>query len=191
MNPGRTSAPFASMVCLVKIGPFGIWGRPSPTAIMVSPFTITYPFSMMRRSASIVTTVPPVMRRSTKLAGLAAAGSCARVFSAPAETIATLANMIANFFFAIRFGFIFFPWLSKVGRIERFRKQIAHLERFRFALQVSQNHGDIAAKLPDQLAACAARRRQCVCVGNDGDGVKVAFAFAHGFEDGDSLRADR
>src|SRR5580704_5654341 len=124
------------MDCLVKIGPLGIRGRPSPTATMASPLTITYPFSMMRRSASMVTTVPPVMRRSTKLAGLAGAGSCAQILSATAERIATHAMTTAIFLLAVRFGFIFFPWLSQVGGIERFRKQLAHLERFRFAFQI-------------------------------------------------------
>src|SRR5271163_4729051 len=191
MKPGKTRAPFASMVCFVKIGPFGMRGRPSPTATMVSPLTITYPFSITRRSTSIVTTVPPVIRRSTKLAGLGCACSCAEILSAPMQTIAAQANTMAFPLFAIRFGFIFFPRLSQVGRIERFRKQIAHLDSFGFTLQIGKDYGDIAAKFPDQLAACAAGRRERVVIRDDGNGVKVAFAFAHGFKDRYSFGADR
>lgn len=62
---------------------------------------------------------------------------------------------------------------------------------FGFALEICQNHRDIATKLPDQLAASPARGRERFRVGNNGDRIKAAFAFAYGFENRDSLRADR
>src|SRR5579859_1110988 len=190
MNPGRTSAPLASIVCFVKIGPLGMWGRPSPRATIESPLTITKPFSIIRRSASMVTIVPPVIRRSTKLAGFASACSCALVFGATADKIAKQANTMALIWTVIRFGFMFFPRSSQVGRIERFRKKVAHPQCFDFALQICQDHGDVAAKFPDQLAACTAGRRERIRVRDDSDGVKTALAFAHGFENRDTLGAD-
>src|SRR5579859_5818227 len=192
MNPGRTSAPLASMVCFVKIGPLGMWGRPSPSATIESPLTITKPFSIIRRSASMVTIVPPVIRRSTKLAGFAGACvcPCAEVIRAPAKIMITQASPLAVSRFLFGLGFIFFPCLSQIRRIERFRKKVAHPQCFDSALQICQDHGDIAAKLPDQLAACTAGRRERIRVRDDSDSVKTALAFAHGFENRDTLGAD-
>src|SRR5579872_2062494 len=189
IKPGRTRAPLASMDRLVNIGPLGMWGIPSPMATIVSSLMTMNPFSITRRSASIVTTMPLLIRRSTKLPGWAGACCCPEMFSAAAEIIAVQANTMAIFLIAFGCRFIVFPHLSRVGRIEGLRKKIAHLERFRFAFQICQDHRNIAAKFPDQLAARAARGRKRVCIGDHGDGVKVTLAFAHGLENRNTLGA--
>src|SRR5579864_4318859 len=176
---------------LVNIGPLGMWGIPSPMATIVSSLMTMKPFSITRRPASMVTTMPLLIRRSTKLPGWAGACTCPQMFSAAAEIIAVQANTMAIFLIAFGCGFIVFPHLSQVGRIKRLRKKIAHLKRLRFAFQICQNHGNIAAKFPDQLAASAAWRRKRVCISYHGDGVKVTLAFAHGFENCNALGANR
>src|SRR5277367_6008487 len=80
---------------------------------------------------------------------------------------------------------------SQIRRVERLWKKIVHPQRFCFAIQIRENHWDIAAKLPDQLAARTAGRRQRIRIGDDGDSVKIALALAHGFENRDALGANR
>src|SRR5260370_7436762 len=67
---------------------------------------------------------------------------------------------------------------------------MCHLSGRGPSLEVRHNHGNVAAKFPDQLTACAAGGRQRVGVSYHGNGVEAAFAFADGFEDGDALGAN-
>jgi hypothetical protein len=78
----------------------------------------------------------------------------------------------------------------QVRGIERFREEIAHLQDFGFAFQVGEDYRDVAAKFPDQLATGAAGWRQNVGIGDDGDGVEAALAFADGLENGGAFGAD-
>src|SRR6266478_9127308 len=90
-----------------------------------------------------------------------------------------------------QFRFSIFPFsfslFLPVGGIKRSRKQFTHPNDFGFAFQIRQNYRNVAAKLPDQLAARATRRCELIRVRNYGDGVKAALSFADGFEDGDAF----
>ncbi len=90
-----------------------------------------------------------------------------------------------------QFRFSIFPFsfslFLPVGGIKRFRKQFTHRDDFGFAFQIRQNYRNVAAKLPNQLAARATRRCELIRVRNHGDGVKAALAFADGFENGDAF----
>src|SRR5712692_2820537 len=88
-----------------------------------------------------------------------------------------------------KFSLSAFPFLE-VGGIEWFRKEILHLPDFHFAFEVRRDHGNIAAKFPDQLAASATGRRQRVGVSYHRNGIEAALTFADGLEDGDALSAD-
>src|SRR5215471_14464169 len=79
---------------------------------------------------------------------------------------------------------------SQVGRVEGFGKKIAHWDGFHFAFEIGEDDGDVAAEFPDDLAAGAARRSERIGVGDDGDGVEAAFAFANSLENSDTFRAD-
>ena len=48
---------------------------------------------------------------------------------------------------------------SQIGGIEGLRKKILHANHFGFALEICHDHGNVAAKFPDQLAASATGRR--------------------------------
>lgn len=69
-------------------------------------------------------------------------------------------------------------------------EKIAHLDRFGLAFEVREDYRNVAAEFPDELAAGAAGRSECVCVGDNGDGVEAAFAFAESFENRDTFGAD-
>src|SRR5215472_5963855 len=56
--------------------------------------------------------------------------------------------------------------------------------------RVDQDDLDVAAELPQDLAAGAAGRGQRVRVGSDGDAAELTDAFADGLENGDALGAD-
>src|SRR5262249_5293545 len=71
-----------------------------------------------------------------------------------------------------------------------FRKEVFQLVDFGFAARIHEGDFDIAAKLPEDLAARAARRSEAIGIGGDGDAAELADAFADGFEDGDALGAD-
>src|SRR5260370_20580478 len=77
-----------------------------------------------------------------------------------------------------------------MGRIEGFRKQSLHLDCFRLAFEIRQNHGNVAAKFPNQLAARATGRSKSIGIRYHGNGVEAALTFADGFEDGDPLGAN-
>src|SRR5260370_2301656 len=77
-----------------------------------------------------------------------------------------------------------------MGRIEGFRKQSLHLDCFRLALEIRQDHGNVAAKCQDQLAARATGRSKSIGIRHYGNGVEAALPFADGFEDGDPLGAN-
>src|SRR5712692_8450356 len=187
MNPGSTSLPFALMLCAPEY--FDSMATREPTATIASPCTAIAPSSMTRRSESIVTIVPPVTSRSTFFF----AADCARAQHGekPKLNIKAHADTIPFFILLIRIVFIFLSRFSQVGGIKRPRKKAAHLDHFGFAFQVCQNHGNVTAEFPDQLAACSAGWREDVRVGDHGNGIEAAFAFAHGFENRNALRANR
>src|SRR6266849_5518501 len=80
MNPGRISLPRASIFFLM-LSLFGAHGSPAPEperiATISSPRTARKPSSRMRRPASIVTMVPPVINKSTDTASLDGVCACA------------------------------------------------------------------------------------------------------------------
>jgi hypothetical protein len=94
------------------------------------------------------------------------------------------------------------PWVvsCQVGRnnaaplqvccVKRLREEFAHLQDFGFAFEVGQDHRNVPAKFPDELAASAAGWSEGVGISDDGDGVKAALAFADGFKYGGAFGAD-
>jgi hypothetical protein len=58
------------------------------------------------------------------------------------------------------------------------------------ALQVGEDEFGVAAKLPKDLAAGSARRRQDVGVGYDGDAAELSGAFGDSFHDSHALSAN-
>jgi hypothetical protein len=80
---------------------------------------------------------------------------------------------------------------SQEGMVEGLGKEGGHVIALDFAFEVGENHFRIAAEFPQDLAARPAGRRERVGVRDDGDGVKSAFAFGNGLEDGDPLGAQR
>src|SRR5580692_8733120 len=80
--------------------------------------------------------------------------------------------------------------ILKIRGVEGFRKELAHAQDFDFAFEIGEHDRNVATKFPDDLAAVAAGRGERVGVGDDGDGIETALAFADGFEDGDALGAE-
>ena len=80
--------------------------------------------------------------------------------------------------------------VSEVRRVKRFREKDLHLDDFHFALEIGEDHGNVAAEFPDELAAGAARGSESIGVSDDGNGVEAALAFADGFENGDAFGAN-
>src|SRR6266849_4322656 len=74
--------------------------------------------------------------------------------------------------------------------IERLREQISHLEDFGLAFEIRHDHGNVAAKFPNQLAAGSARRRKSIGIRHHGNGLEPALAFTDGLEDGDAFGAN-
>ncbi len=56
--------------------------------------------------------------------------------------------------------------------------------------KVGQHDFDVAAELPEDLAAGATGRREGWCVGDYRDAFELPCSFGNGFENGDALRAD-
>src|SRR4029077_9841336 len=81
--------------------------------------------------------------------------------------------------------------LLQLRGIERLWKQIAHLNDFGFALEIGHDHGNVATKFPDQLAAGSARRRERIGIRHHGNSVEPALAFADCFKNGDAFGANR
>src|SRR5215210_132491 len=69
-------------------------------------------------------------------------------------------------------------------------EQLLHLERLGVAAQVGEDDRDVAAELPDDLAARAARRRQTLGVHDDAEALELALALRERLPDGDALGAD-
>src|SRR5262249_38653847 len=74
--------------------------------------------------------------------------------------------------------------------IEGSRKEVAHLDDLRFAFQVGEDDGNVAAEFPDDLPAYAARRRKFFGIGNDCYMFDFSFAFGDGFPDSDAFGAN-
>src|SRR4029077_4418646 len=133
-----------------------------PTARIASPFTTTPPFSRMRRSGSMVTTVPPAI---TKSAG--SLFSCATAEAAQRAAPATRTQKQQTCLFIEIAPSLGTERISEAGTVKGFGKEIAHLQHFHLALEVGKDDGDVAAKFPDELAASATGRRELVGVGYD------------------------
>src|SRR5215813_3795326 len=95
----------------------------------------------------------------------------------------------------LRNGFALEPRCSRnvnrlqAGSVERLGEKTVHGDDFGFAFEIGENHRDVATEFPDELTTCAAGSGQRVGVGDNGDGIKAAFAFADGFEDGHTFGA--
>src|SRR5579885_3648119 len=195
MKPGSTSVPAASIVCfactpLAKRCPKSC---AEPTKTIESPFTATTPSSMMRRLASMVTTVPPLTTRSKSAAPFGAA-ICARAVVAAAKRIAkrnTDLRGMERISGTSPYERQFYLKPLQARSVERFGKEFAHADDFRFAVKIREDHRNVAAELPDQLAARAAGRRQGIRIRDNGDGGKAALSFRDGLENGHPLRAHR
>ena len=59
------------------------------------------------------------------------------------------------------------------------------------ALQVRENHVEVAAELPQDLSACTAGRRWHLGISDDRDPAKVSMTFRDRLEHSDSFGADR
>src|ERR1043166_2517564 len=108
---------------------------------------------MIRRVWSIVTIVPPSTSRSA---------GCRRVWAVAFENIvvkirATQIN--ADLFTDLA--------LFQESGVERARQKIGDVKRLALTIQVCEYDRRAARKLPDDLAARAARWRQCFGIGNN------------------------
>jgi hypothetical protein len=72
---------------------------------------------------------------------------------------------------------------SQERTIERFWQERGHAIPFDFTLKVGEKNFGVAAEFPQDLATSAARWRERVRVGNDGDGVESALAFRNSLKD--------
>src|SRR5579883_1304026 len=164
MKPGSTSVPPALIVSFAcaPLAKRCAKSGAEPTKTIESPFTATTPSSMMRRLASMVTTVPPFTRRSKSAAAFGAA-ICPRAVVTAAKRIAKRntdlrATELING--SSPYGRQFYLKPLQVRSVERFGKQFAHAGDLRFAVKIREDHRNLAAELPDQLAARAAGQRQ-------------------------------
>src|SRR5487761_45328 len=140
----------------------------------------------MWRDASIVTTVPPVMIRSTWCCDWAG------------RAVATEKNRKPRKNFFMELPRLWPVPMKSIGpgpelqirRIEWARQQFRRTVVLDFAIQVRENHGHVAAKFPDNLAASAAGRRQLIRVGDNGDGAEFTLAFRDCLENGNALGAN-
>src|SRR5687767_10433223 len=78
----------------------------------------------------------------------------------------------------------------QVSLVEGLRQQIPQLMSSRFAAEVGEDDLDVAAELPEDLAARAAGRCRLVRLADDGDAAEFAVAIGDRLEHGDALRAD-
>lgn len=76
-------------------------------------------------------------------------------------------------------------------RVKWARQEIERTFALDFAVEIGEDHWDIAAKFPNDLTTGPAGRRERHGIGDNCDGVEFAFAFGDGFENGDTFRADR
>src|SRR5690348_5626987 len=83
------------------------------------------------------------------------------------------------------------PDISQVRGIKGAWKKVQRAFALGFAFEIRENHGNIAAKFPDDLAARATGRRERVGIGDDGDGFEIVLALGDGFENGDAFGAER
>ena len=75
--------------------------------------------------------------------------------------------------------------------VERQGEQIAQCMATSFAIQVRENHLEVAAELPQNLTTGATRRRRRVSVGDDDDASKLAMAFRKRLEHRHALGTNR
>ena len=76
-------------------------------------------------------------------------------------------------------------------RIKRQRQQILELMSAGLAPQIRQDHFEVAAKLPQNLATGAARRRWRVGVGHHGNTCELSMSLRECFEHRNALGANR
>src|ERR1019366_4938307 len=128
---------------------------------MWSPATATAAFSITRRCASMVTTQRALQMASTGV------GACA-------NAAGTLSNQTK----------------LQVRRIKRPWEQLFEPQHFTLAAQIYQHNFDVAAKLPQDLAARPARRRERLGIGGDRDAPELTRAFGNRLKHGHALRAE-
>ena len=69
------------------------------------------------------------------------------------------------------------------GATERTRQEIGDIQLFLLPMQICQQYRRVFAKLPNDLPASSARRRELLGVGNDYQSGKVSLAFRERFPD--------
>ena len=74
--------------------------------------------------------------------------------------------------------------------VEGAGEQRPESQGFGLSVQVCEHQFDVAAELPEDLAAGSAGRRQYVRIGDYGHSDEVAGAFRDGLEDGDAFGAN-
>src|SRR5207244_6607581 len=79
----------------------------------------------------------------------------------------------------------------KIRDIEGFWEKIFQLIRFGFAVQVGQHQFHVAAELPENLPAGAARRRKDFGIGGHRHAAELADALGDRLEYGNTLRTQR
>src|SRR6185503_12549566 len=149
---------------------------------MRPPLIATPPLLMTRRELSIVTTVPPLIIRSTVVfLRWASEGIIEAQSTQAATTILANANLFieASLVAALQ-----------ESSVERLRQKVSDIDNFALAFQVRQRNLSVLGVLPNNLPARAARRRQLFRVNHDHQICKVAFAFRQSLPNRDAFSAD-
>src|ERR1043166_8298705 len=151
------------------------------TATMRPSLIAMPPFSITRRAPSIVTTVPPLIIRST---GISLRWATAGIIDALITKAATTNFANANLFIKVSLG----AALQK-PRVERLRQKLSDIDDFTLPLQVCQSDLGVLGIFPDDLPAGATRRRQLFGVNHDHQIGKVAFTFRQSLPNRDAFSA--
>src|SRR2546429_10011224 len=73
--------------------------------------------------------------------------------------------------------------LPQESGVKRARQQVGNVQFLSLPMQICQHYRRVFAKLPNDLPASSARRRELLGVGNDYQSGKVSLAFRERFPD--------
>ena len=92
---------------------------------------------------------------------------------------------------AVRAEMLGCGYLLQEPQVERVWQEFTESNASCFAPQIREDHFEIASELPQDLAACPARRRGRPRIRDDGDAAECAVSFRECLEHRDALGADR